>query len=176
MAASTKYRETCHDCNKNILKHHKFVTCKLCERICHSKCADKIYNYNFIDESWCCWECSSKEKARYNRFRSYRYDKYSNPDANNLNKICQIENILENCSRYNFEDLNNVLKNKGTPVSIMFENIDGIASNFDLFSTKIMSATNKISFLTLAETNLDECNKDLFSKLKASNLLFIIQN
>ena len=45
----------------------------------------------------------------------------------------------------------------------MFENIDGVASNFDLFSTKIISATNKISFLTLAETNLDECNKDLFS-------------
>ena len=64
---------------------------------------------------------------------------------------------------YNFEDLNNVLKNEGTPVSIMFENIDGVASNFDLFSTKIISATNKISFLTLAETNLDECNKYLFS-------------
>ena len=84
-------------CNKNILKHHKFVTCKLCERICHSKCSDKIYNYNFIDESWCCWECSSKEEARYNPFRSYRYDKYSNFDANNFNEICQIENILENC-------------------------------------------------------------------------------
>ena len=48
-------------------------------------------------------------------------------------------------------------------MSIMFENIDVVASNFDLFSTKIISATNKISFLTLAETNLDECNKDLFS-------------
>ena len=156
MATSTRYRETCHGCNKNILKHHKFVTCKLCELICHSKCSDKIYNYNFIDESWCCWECSSKEEARYNPFRSYIYDKYSN-------EICQIENILENCSRHNFEDLNNVLKNEGTPVSIMFENIDGVASNFGLFSTQIISATNKISFLTLAETNLDECNKDLFS-------------
>ena len=41
-------------------------------------------------------------------------------------------------------------------MSIMFESIDGVASNFDLFSTKIISATNKISFLTLAETNLDE--------------------
>ena len=48
-------------------------------------------------------------------------------------------------------------------MSIMFENIDGVASNFVLFSTKIISATNKISFLTLAETTLDECDKNLLS-------------
>ena len=48
-------------------------------------------------------------------------------------------------------------------MSITFEDIDGVASNFYLFHTKIISATNKISFLTLAETNLDECNEDLFS-------------
>ena len=44
MAASTRYRETCHGCNKNILKHHNFVTCKVCERICHGKCSDKVYS------------------------------------------------------------------------------------------------------------------------------------
>ena len=163
MAASTRYRESCHGCSKNILKHHSFVTCKICERICHGKCSDKIYTYNFIDESWCCWECSSKEEARYNPFKSYRYDKYSNPDTNNSNEISQIENVLENCSRYNFKELNDALKNESSSVSIMFENIDGVASNFDLFSTKVISATNEISFITLAETNLDECNKDLFS-------------
>ena len=39
----------------------------------------------------------------------------------------------------------NVLKYEGThqcQLSLMFENNDGVASNFDIFSTKIISATN----------------------------------
>ena len=163
MVANTKYREKCHGCNKNILKHHTFVICKFCERICHGKCSDKIYNYNFIDETWCCWECSSKEETRYNPFRSYRYDKYSNPEENCIDDIKLIENILENCSRHNFNELDNLLNlNGNTSLSLMFENIDGVASNFDLFSTKILSTTKEISIFTLAETNIDECNKNLF--------------
>ena len=162
MVVNSRYREICHGCSKNILKHHTFVICKTCERICHGKCSDKLYIHDFIDESWCCWECSSKEETRYNPFKSYRYDKYSNPD-NDINDITQIENILEKCSRYNLEELNGVLKNTSSSMTVMFENIDGVASNFDLFSTKVISATNQISILTLAETNLDECNKDLFT-------------
>ena len=45
----------------------------------------------------------------------------------------------------------------------MFNNIDGVTSNFDLFSTKLLSTNNQISILTFAETNLDECNKNLFN-------------
>ena len=43
----------------------------------------------------------------------------------------------------------------------MFKNIDGVTSNFDLFSTEITSTNDKLSVITLAETNLDECNKKL---------------
>ena len=45
----------------------------------------------------------------------------------------------------------------------MFKNIDGVTSNFDLFSTEITSTNDKLSVITLAETNLDECNKNLFT-------------
>ena len=41
----------------------------------------------------------------------------------------------------------------------MFKNIDGVTSNFDLFSTELMLKNEELSVLTLAETNLDECNK-----------------
>ena len=44
----------------------------------------------------------------------------------------------------------------------MFKNIDGVTSNFDLFSTKLMLKNEELSVLTLAETNLDECNKNIF--------------
>ena len=45
----------------------------------------------------------------------------------------------------------------------MFKNIDGVTSNFDLFSTEITSTNDKLTVITLAETNLDECNKNLFT-------------
>ena len=40
--------------NKNILKHNKFVICNKCQKICHAKCANKLYNFNFIEDSWVC--------------------------------------------------------------------------------------------------------------------------
>ena len=43
----------------------------------------------------------------------------------------------------------------------MFKNIDGVTSNFDLFSTELMLKNEELSVLTLAETNLDECNKNI---------------
>ena len=55
------------------------------------------------------------------------------------------------------------MKNSIEPLSVMFKNIDGVTSNFDLFSTEITSTNDKLSVITLAETNLDECNKNLFT-------------
>ena len=42
----------------------------------------------------------------------------------------------------------------------MFKNIDGVKSNFDLFSAEINSIFDKIFIITFAEINLDECNKN----------------
>ena len=101
--------------------------------------------------------------TRYNPFKSFRYDKYSHPNNNSFNEIKQIENILDNCSSYNMQELNDLIKANKSTFSIMFNNIDGVTSNFDLFSTKLLSTNNQISILTFAETNLDECNKNLFN-------------
>ena len=96
MVTSARCREACHGCNKNILKHNSFVVCKNCDRICHAKCATKLYKFDFIEDSWSCWECCSKEVTRYNPFKSFRYDKYSHPNNNSFNEIKKIENILDN--------------------------------------------------------------------------------
>ena len=162
MDISTKSRETCHSCSKNILKHHSFVICKTCDKICHSKCANKVYTFNFIENNWCCWECSSLEETRYNPFKSYRYDKYSQPDIESFDEIHQLENLLNNCKRYTFHELGSQVKNSNEQLSIMFKNIDGVTSNFDLFSTELMLKNEELSVLTLAETNLEECNKNIF--------------
>ena len=93
--------------------------------------------------------------------REQRYLAYKN--NNSFNEIKQIENILDNCSSYNMQELNDLIKANKSTFSIMFNNIDGVTSNFDLFSTKLLSTNNQISILTFAETNLDECNKNLFN-------------
>ena len=158
-----KSRELCHGCSKNILKHHPFVICSNCQRVCHAKCAKKLYLFNLIEDKWSCWECSSLEEARYNPFKSYRYDKYSQPDNENFDEIHKIDNLLNECKRYNFHELSNQIENSNETMSIMFKNIDGVTSNFDLFTTELMLKNDKLSILTFAETNLDECNKNLFN-------------
>ena len=171
MDINPKSRELCHGCSKNILKHHKFTICYNCQKICHSKCAKKLYSFNFIEDKWSCWECSSLEEVQYNPFKSYRYDKYSQPDNENLDEIHQIDNILGECKRYSFQELSDENENSNETLSIMFNNIDGVTSNFDLFTTELMLKNDKLSILTLAETNLDECNKSLF-ELKGFQSVF----
>ena len=161
MDISTNNRETCHDCSKSILTHNSFIICKTCQKICHAKCAKNLYTFDFIDGNWCCRECSSLEETRYNPFKSYRYDKYSQPDNENFNEIHQVENLLNCCNRYTFFELNNHIRSSDE-LSIMFKNIDGVTSNFDQFTTELMTKCSNLSVISLAETNLDECNKQLF--------------
>ena len=44
----------------------------------------------------------------------------------------------------------------------MFNNIDGVKTNFDKLSAELSVANSDFSVITLAETNIDSCNKDLF--------------
>ena len=70
--------------------------------------------------------------------------------------------MLNNCKRYTFHELGSQIRNSNEQLSIMFKNIDGVTSNFDLFSTELMLKNEELSILTLTETNLDECNKNIF--------------
>ena len=162
MGASTELKELCYGCYKGILKHNKFITCKYCERICHANCANKFYVFDSMSNCWFCLDCHPLNEIKYNPFVSYKYDKYSQPENDSIDEICQIENILENCKRYDLKHLDDLTNDSEESFSIVFKNIDGVRSNFDLFSAEITPQTDKISVIALAETNLDECNKDLF--------------
>ena len=61
------------------------------------------------------------EEVRYNPFKSYRYDKYSQPDNESFAEIHQIDT----CKRYDIKELNNLLKTpseSNEQLSIMFKN------------------------------------------------------
>ena len=134
-----------------------------CKKICHAKCAKKLYRFNHIEDSWCCWECSSLEESRYNPFRSCKYDEYSQSDNNVFEEIHQLERLLNDCKRYYYLELKSLIAKSTDPLSILFKNIDGVASNFDSFSSELLINNSNISTVTLAETNLDECNKNLYN-------------
>lgn len=162
MVASTRSREKCHGCSKNILMHHKIIICQYCQKIAHSKCASKLYNYDHIADSWICWECTSTAEKRYNPFTSIRYNKYEQNDSESFNELNYIDQLLENCSRYNLSQLNKTTNEYKDALSIFYNNIDGVTSNFDDLCSELGIMQEKFSIITLAETNLDATNKDLF--------------
>ena len=58
-------------------------------------------------------------------------------DMINTLSLIVIENLLENCNRYDLHELNNhIMKNSIEPLSIMFKNIDGVTSNFVFLALK----------------------------------------
>ena len=57
-------------------------------------------------------------------------------------------------------------KHKGQAQNLLFStyflNIDGNKTNFDRLSAELAVIKHKFSVVALAETNTDECNKDLY--------------
>ena len=162
MVAATRSMEKCHGCSKNVLTHNRIVICSHCQKICHAKCAQKLYDFDHISDSWSCWECSSSVLIRYNPFKSMQYDKYSQTDSDSFEELKQIEHLLDKCEQYNYNQINELSVKLNTAISIFYNNIDGVSSNFDSLSCELSAINEQFSFITLAETNLDSVNKDLF--------------
>ena len=139
------------------------MICFSCDKISHAKCALKLYNFNQILDRWSCWECVSTAQHKYNPFESIIYDKHIQDEAESLHEISQISQILQNCESYSPQQLDKLFhRYESPPFSILFNNIDGVKSNFDKLSAELSLLKNEFSVITLAETNIDSCNKDLF--------------
>ena len=157
-------REICEGCCKEIYTHNKFVICKTCEKISHLKCAEKIYEFDHIKETWTCWNCTSNLPEKYNPFDSVFYNKYVIDDAEVSEDISQIRKLLENCQNLSLQQVDKfITENKQQVFPFLFNNIDGFTSNFDLFHAKISKLKNKLGLIGLAETNIEERHKNLFS-------------
>lgn len=165
MVANNRSRERCHCCFSSLLTHHRVVICSHCGQIAHDKCALKFYNFNNITDRWSCWECTSSVIPRYNPFESVVYDKNLQDESDALEEINSISKLLEECSYYDRERLENTLSKfckSSASTPIFFNNIDGLKSNFDTLSAEISTLKNKFAIIALAETNIDSCDKNLF--------------
>ena len=165
MMLSNVIKNKCEGCQKFILLHNKIMECQKCKRILHSECASSCFEYNHLNKCWICWECFSNSPYRYNPFSTLSYDKHDPNNLNDVEDLLEISNILENCSILNTDEFNRLTKTVNTDnntLSVIFNNIDGNASNFDMFATELSQYKKHFSVIGIAETNIEQCHKDLY--------------
>ena len=160
-------RERCPDCGNNVLSHQKIMICQSCNAIYHAKCSEQNFKFNHVKCTWQCNECLTADRShRYNPFDSISYDKHD-PNSLEVDEDMEtISNILKNCNYYNQKSFKQLTKNMSDSTDpslcVLFNNIDGNASNFDNFVADISQYKQKFAIIALAETNMDEENKDLY--------------
>ena len=133
----------------------------------HAICSENNFKYNHVKCIWLCAQCTVDGPSRYNPFDSVNYDKHDPSSLESNEDVEFISNILKNCNRYDTTTLKHLfanLKSKSDSniISVLFNNIDGNASNFDTFIADISQYNENFGVFALAETNIDEVNKDLY--------------
>ena len=124
--------------------------------------------YNSGNNVWTCQNCISNIQYCYNPFASlYATTSHANHEpVTDDSDIQKIYDILGNFNYHNIDKIGELLSNKNNEqsnvVTILFNNIDGNASNFDSFCSEIANKHHKISIIALAETNIDEEHGPLY--------------
>ena len=147
----------------NIFKHNKFAICSNCNSIAHEKCAQKTFKFDQIHETWRCWQCNLNQVNRYNPFNKLYRDKHLPDDSNATDEIDSISQILNSCKSYTLKDIDSLTNEIEAKFPIIFNNINGAASNFDSFTTELGLCRTEFSIIGIAETNLDEEHGKLYN-------------
>ena len=157
-------RETCEGCCKNIYYHSKIVCCFKCNKAVHHKCGSKIYQYNHIKDSWSCPENISFDNLVYNPFDSIFHDKYTTENSDVSNEIELIKSVLNNCRSLDKSDIKRISKGimGQDSLSVFFNNVDGMASNFDQMLASLSRHQFKLNVIGFSKTNINEVHKDLY--------------
>ena len=157
-------RENCEDCCKQILIHHKFLTCCNCNKISHFKCGKLSYIYNQTTDKWSCRNCSNTLENRYNPFDSICYNKYIADEPDVQHEIEKIKYCLSNCKVFTKKELGKAFFGYDKkPLSVFCNNIDGMSQNFDPLYTQLSTINNSFDIIALAETNILESHKNLYN-------------
>ena len=167
----TIVREKCRGCSKNILMHHTISICEHCKMPTHAKCANKFLKYDHSSEKWSCINCITTVPKKYNPFESHTSSTQNLEPEDDSGDMLEISNILNSCHIYAgklFDEINrpNCNTTSSIPdlnkISIMFNNIDGNASNFDMLCSELSILDSKLSIIALAETNVESCHGPLY--------------
>ena len=158
-------KNRCEGCRKFLLMHNQIASCSTCKKIVHSQCVENIFNFNSVTGLWQCNFCISQSPPKYNPFSTITYDKHDPVHIDEFEDITEIKKILDSCKHYSpktFTNLMNLHNDSSQKLTAIFNNIDGNASNFDMFVADITRYHHAFSIIGIAETNVDiEC-KDLY--------------
>ncbi len=134
-------RERCPDCEGDIMCHHKIMLCHACNDLYHASCSEKSFEFDYVKLAWICNGCKIAEDERYNPFVHSTNDRYDPSPDQGSDDLETVSNILKNCSKFDKNAVNSLFSNltesKTSYISILFNNIDGNASNFDAFVADI---------------------------------------
>ena len=173
-------RQLCEHCHKPVYTHHPVIICPTCPLIVHSQCvADANFEIGEGSDGiskWYCHNCYETHGIKRNNPFSeclesdYMHENSIEP-ANDIECISEISNILNNCSPYNVEEFNTkVVSHTGGQFSTFFLNVDGNTTNFDQLVAEIQLYSHDFSVISLAETNIDQCNQHIYIRLIIINL------
>ena len=164
----TVKKERCGGCQGFVSIHNKIICCSSCDLIYHAKCSVNQFEFDHINDLWMCWKCLANNPKKYNPFISLTYDKHDPNCLYDVEDLKDITNILDSCQLYTPQGFNNLVHTKFANgkdknlISVIFNNIDGNASNFDTFVAELGQYENTFSVIAIAETNIDEENKNLY--------------
>ena len=144
-------KEVCNTCSRSVSIGQAVIECSICNCIIHHRCY-KSTNSN-DSGNFFCDNCSSKKEERYNPFKFDIHDDEADPD----DSVTKLTSILENCTQLNTAMINKTMKdlsNSKGKISLLFQNIDGNKSNFDMMCIDLCRYNQKFSVIALAETNV----------------------
>ena len=158
-------KEQCSHCIKNINIGQNAYECHGCSKIFHQICF-KSSKGEILNKNSYCYLCKESIESRYNPFKSLTGHE-SGDDSDELENdefTNKLSNILYSCKSYDIAEFN-LIHSKDLEIqgSMLFQNIDGNKSNFDLFSTQLHCLKQKFSIIGLAETNINPDESSVYN-------------
>ena len=167
-------RKICRKCQKQIYIGNRNVVCNKCNSIFHKICA-KNHTQMYRNQLYCKTCIEIHEILRYNPFFDTLKEISENHDSiflaenephDSFEILEPMSTILENCKQYTIDEFckfgSQADSKPENSFSCHFLNIDGNASSFDTFAITLNKITPKFSVIGIAETNIEEENKNLY--------------
>ena len=126
----------------------------------HLKCGKITYVYNQIKDLWLCSNCNvSNTMLRYNPFDSIIINEFIGDSPEYYEDVITFQKVLTNCKESKIQDIRYDNKN----LSLLFNNIDGMSSNFDSLHSLLGATKSRFGIVAIAETNIEPHHKDLYT-------------
>ena len=119
-----------------------------------------------MTRQWQCFDCITNSVPRYNPFNDLETDRHDQFDMQQLDDVQTISKILNSCELHDktsFRSAKNCISKTKSTFSILFNNINGNASNFDSLLADISQYDIKFTAIAIAETNCNEESKGLYN-------------